>query len=284
MRNFPMRMLGLFVLLFTTAGYADDVLKKDKFPTVIVTCASGELGGAIAKKLAADNNLILTGRNTEKLFQLQKELRSRYALSYEIAPFDYCDLGSIVEFENFLKSRKTEISGFVLLTPRPKFCSSIFESEANWMNLFQATFTGPIQALKSVLPHFGAHGKIVIIAGTTSVQLMPEYGPACIIRRMWTTCAKALAHQLGPKGVSVNALSPGVVLTDFHVDRITKSARQNGMDYDSQMKTDVAKIPLGRHAAPDEVAKSVSFLLSKDADFINGVNLVLDGGLTLSYQ
>ena len=145
------------------------------------------------------------------------------------------------------------------------------------------SFTGPLETLKKVLPYAVSPSKIVVIAGTTSIQLLPEYGPACVLRRMWTTYVKALSHQLGPKGIYVNAVSPGIVLTDFHVQRIVNTAKQNYVDYDDQMKQEVARIPLRRHALPEEVAQTVRFLLSRDSDFISGVNLIIDGGARLSY-
>ncbi len=279
-----MKKLSLLLfLLVISKGLAEEKLTSHSLPTVVITCASGELGGAIGKKLASANNLILTGRNLKKLQILQKELQSKFPHNYEIILLDYCDSSSIHEFEKTLKVKKSEISGLVLITPRPQFCSSLLESEANWMSLFRLTFTGPIEVLKKVLSHTASLRKIVVIAGTTSVQLIPEYGPTCVIRRMWTTYVKALSHQLGSKGICINALSPGVVLTDFHVERIAIKARQNYIDYNDQMKQEVAQIPLGRHALPREVAQTVKFLLSNDSDFINGINLVVDGGSTLSY-
>lgn len=99
------------------------------------------------------------------------------------------------------------------------------QDENIWIEVFQNTFTGPMEALKIALPHL-SNPIIVVIAGTTSVQLQPEYGPSCVIRRMWTTYTKALSHQLGPQGISINALSPGVVLTNFHQERIQKNLKK----------------------------------------------------------
>jgi len=283
MRKVILKKLCLITFLFISKGYAEEQCKSNISPTIIITCASGELGGAIAKKLANENNLILTGRNIQKLHSLQSELQSHFSMKYEVVLLDYLVSSSIFNLGNYLLARDSEISGLVLITPRPQFCNSLFESEADWLNVFQATFTGPLEALKTILPYAASPSKIVIIAGTTSVQLLPEYGPACVIRRMWTTYAKALSHQLAPEGVYVNTVSPGVVLTDFHVKRIENKARENHVDYDVAVKRDAAKVPLGRHASPEEVAQTVKFLLSKDSDFINGVNLVIDGGATLSY-
>lgn len=148
---------------------------------------------------------------------------------------------------------------------------------------FRNTFTGPLEALKIMLPYLSNSDKIVVIAGTTSVQLQPEYGPSCVIRRMWTTYTKALSHELGSRGISINALSPGVVLTHFHEERIQNNANKNGLSYEKQMEKEVANIPLHRHAMPQEVAQTIKFLLSEQSDFINGINLILDGGFTLSY-
>ena len=100
---------------------------------------------------------------------------------------------------------------------------------------------------------------------------------------MWTTYSKALSHQLGARGISINVLSPGVVLTHFHREKIQKKADENCISFEEQMEKEVSHIPLHRHAQPEEVANSVQFLLSPESDFINGVNIVLDGGATVSY-
>lgn len=252
--------------------------------TFVITGASGELGGATARLLAQDHDLILTGRNRDKLKSLQEELAAQHHGRYEICTLDYTNNSSQNNFKNYLKQIDLPISGFVLITPRPQFDGkSLLQNENVWSDVFASTFTGPLVTLKSILPHLSKGSKIVVIAGTTSVQLQPEYGPSCIVRRMWTTYTKALSQELGPQEISVNALSPGVVLTNFHEERIQKKASQNGLSYDEQMADEVAKIPLRRHAKPQEVAQTIKFLLTEQSDFINGINLVLDGGYTLSY-
>lgn len=245
-------------------------------PAVIVTCASGELGSAIARKLASENRLILAGRNLAKLEQLQKEFPDA-----SIVQLDYTDPMSLEAFGKSLEGES--ISGFVLIGPRPNFGSDLLQGEAQWFQLLQATFTGPLEALKKALPNFTDSGKIVIVGGTTSVQLMPEYGPACVVRRMWTACSKALSHQLGPKGIHVNMISPSIVLTNHHIDRIKGQAEKNGIDYEDQMEKDTARIPLRRHADPEEVAQAARFLLSKESNFITGTNLLIDGGASTTY-
>ncbi len=273
----------LLALSFCGHCMADVPALESKPSTMVVTCATGELGTAIAKVLGRDYNLILTGRDSLKLQALQKQLQVEYPWQYEVCQLDYVNQASIVDFKNKISNFEQSVAGLVLITPRPNFAKNLLQEEAEWLQLFQTIFTGPLEALKATLPKLSKGSKIVVIAGNTSVQYMPEYGPACILRRMWTTYSKALAYELGPKEIYVNVLSPGVILTNFHEERIANKAVANDCSYEAQMSHDVAKIPLGRHAKPSEIAHSVKFLLSEDSNFITGVNLVIDGGLTTSY-
>lgn len=252
-------------------------------PCIVVTGASGEIGGATAFELACDNDLILTGRNVVKLQKLTEEIQAKQAGKFSFLELDYANKSSIKCFKEFL-DHQAPIAGLVLITPRPQFQGKeLLQDESVWLQQLQETFTGPAEVIKSLLPHFVNPSKVVVIAGTTSVQLQPEYGPSCVIRRMWTTYVKALSHQLGPRGVTINALSPGVVMTPHHQERIQRKADQLSLGYDEVMATEVASIPLKRHAQPHEVAKTIKFLLSEESNFVHGINLIIDGGITTSY-
>ncbi len=278
-------MFTIFIIcLFHGTCFANNSIPKEERKTFIITGASDELGRATARLLAHDYNLILTGRDLSKLKNLQEELKAINSGCYDICNLDFISKSSRDSFESYLNQARTPIAGLVLIAPRPQFHGkALIHDENVWLEVFQNTFTGPMEALRVVLPHLSNPSKIVVIAGTTSVQLQSEYGASCVIRRMWTTYTKALSHQLGPQGISINALSPGVVLTNFHQERIQKKSDETGLSYDDQMEKEVANIPLRRHAKPQEVAQTIKFLLSEQSDFVNGVNLVLDGGFTSSY-
>ena len=277
--------LRYFFILVVVHGacFADSSAKQER-KTFVVTGASGELGSAAARALAANHDLILTGRNLSKLETLQQELQTLHPGTYEIYPLDFVSSASRASFDNYLEQTDSQIAGVVLITPRPQFYGkNLIQEERVWLEVLQSTFTGPVETLKVLFPYLTKPSKIVVIAGTTAVQLQPQYGPSCVIRRMWTTYTKALAYQLGPQQISVNALSPGVVLTNFHQERIQDNASKNGVSYEEQMEKEVANIPLQRHAKPEEVAQAIQFLLSEQSGFVNGINLVIDGGITLSY-
>jgi len=278
-------VVSALLIFETTFGKeAPGVPPKEFRPVVLVTCASGELGSAAAKALAKDHDLILTGRNLEKLKSLQSELKKCNKGRAEIAFLDYTDGESLIHLKNALSLFSSPIEGVVLITPRPQFYGKdLLQDQKTWLEVFQETFTGPLEVLKLVLPDLNEKSKIVVIGGMSSVQLLPDSGPAAIIRRMWSTEVKALSYVLGHKGIRINTLSPGVILTEFHQERIAKKAEENKVSYEEQMERDVAHIPLHRHGNPEEIGQTIRFLLSDQSSFINGVNLVIDGGLTVCY-
>jgi len=86
------------------------------------------------------------------------------------------------------------------------------------------------------------------------------------------TFTRAMAKELGPKGIRVNSLCPGMISTTFH-DTFTKD----------EVRSNVANgTPLKREGQSDEVAEAVSFLISDEASFVTGVNMDINGGLLFS--
>jgi NAD(P)-dependent dehydrogenase (short-subunit alcohol dehydrogenase family) len=92
--------------------------------------------------------------------------------------------------------------------------------------------------------------------------------------------SKALATELGPKGVRVNVVSPGVVKTTLMLDFIENIAKSSNIAVDEAYNAVMEKVnvPLTRMAEPEEVANLVSFLVSDEAKYITGSNYSVDGG------
>jgi 3-oxoacyl-[acyl-carrier protein] reductase len=126
---------------------------------------------------------------------------------------------------------------------------------------------------KAVLPHLGEGSAIVNLS---SLAGRDGGGPGASIyataKGALMTFTRSLAKELGPQGIRVNALCPGLIGTSFH-DIFSKPEGRKAV---------AGNTPLRREGHPDEVASAVVFLASNDSAFLTGVNLDINGGLAFS--
>jgi enoyl-[acyl-carrier protein] reductase III len=90
---------------------------------------------------------------------------------------------------------------------------------------------------------------------------------------------RALALELGPRGVTANAVTPGFIKTDSSTYYVTQGL---GLDYEQATARLLAATPVRRHGTPEDVAALVAFLVSDAAAFLTGQCIVIDGGLTIT--
>ncbi|MGH6615401.1 SDR family NAD(P)-dependent oxidoreductase [Sphingomonas sp.] len=134
-------------------------------------------------------------------------------------------------------------------------------------------FRSAFLVTKAVLPHLGRGSAIVNLA---SLAGRDGGGPGASVyaaaKGALMTITRGWAKELGPQGIRVNALCPGLIGTSFH-DIFSKPEGRAAV---------AGNTPLRREGHPDEVAAAVAYLLSEDAAFLTGVNLDINGGLFFS--
>lgn len=157
--------------------------------------------------------------------------------------------------------------GMVQRRPLAEIDEAFFDAVMN-LNLKSAYL-----ATRAAVPHMVAGSAIV---NFSSLAGRDGGGPGASIyatsKGAIMTFTRAMAKELGPQGIRVNALCPGMIATRFH-DTFTK---------DEVRKAVAASTPLRREGDPAEVAAAVAFLVSDDAAFITGANLDINGGLAFS--
>ena len=139
--------------------------------------------------------------------------------------------------------------------------------------IMKLNYTSTFMLTKAVVPYMGDGGTIVNFASQAGRD---GGGPGAWVyassKGAIMTMTRGLAKELGPKGIRVNALCPGMINTTFH-DTFTKN----------QVRSNVAAMtPLRREGVSEEVADTVAFLASDEASFLTGVNLDINGGLLFS--
>ncbi len=116
-------------------------------------------------------------------------------------------------------------------------------------------------------------GAIINVASVAALGAAPFQGIYAMTKAAVVSMTKTLAYELGPAGIRVNAIAPGLVRT-----RLAAALVENP----EIVERIVTKTPLGRIASPDEIAGGALYLASDAASFVTGHTLVIDGGLTLA--
>ncbi len=130
----------------------------------------------------------------------------------------------------------------------------------------------PFFASQAVLPSMrtAGGGRIIHIAsqlGVVAARRTAIYG---ITKAGLIHLARVMALELAADGIVVNAISPGPTATEYYIKRLERDPEDR--------KQRLADVPAGRFAEPDEIAAAVVFLASSDSSFIQGHNLIVDGG------
>jgi len=176
-----------------------------------------------------------------------------------------------------------QLNGVVLIGPRPELTRNDIPSPEQWKKAFNETFIAPLAFLKQIIPSIQDNGSIIIISGNSSKDYSKAYANTNVMRLAWLGEVKNLMYFLATRKIRVNAISPGPILTQFHLDKIAKSASDNKITFEEQFQRNSQSIPLGTYGALDDVVNLVHFLVSKKSKHINGTNILLDGGESNAY-
>ncbi|NJO01630.1 MAG: SDR family oxidoreductase [Bacteroidia bacterium] len=127
-----------------------------------------------------------------------------------------------------------------------------------------------------------AYGRIINVISTSVKEPLDNLGVSNTTRWAVAAWAKTLAGELGPYQITVNNVLPGYTRTARLEGLIEKQVTTTGRAVEDVEKTLIKNIPLGRFAQAEEIGAAIAFLSSPAASYINGVNLVVDGGRTHS--
>jgi NAD(P)-dependent dehydrogenase (short-subunit alcohol dehydrogenase family) len=136
---------------------------------------------------------------------------------------------------------------------------------------------GAFLLAKHAVPHLGSGASIIITSSVVGLTAAPHIAGYATAKHAQVGLMRTLAAELAPRGIRVNTIHPGPVDNDFQ-HRVEESA--TGADRAAAATIFDDMIPLGRHAAPDEIARAVLFLASEDSSFMTGATLAVDGGMS----
>lgn len=240
----------------------------------LVTAASKGLGRACAEALAAEG---------ASVFISSRDAASIEATGVAINAAGWAAGDVSREPEALVEQARAKLGGLDILVvnaggpPPGTFESTPVES---WEGAFQLTLMSAVRLVKAALPDLkrSDQGRIVFITSVSVRQPIAQLVLSNSLRAGVTGLAKTLSLELARDRITVNCMAPDAILTD----RIRHlAAAAGGSASEEELKRRAARAPMGRFGQPEEFGAACAFLCSRQAGYITGQTLGMDGGALL---
>ena len=261
----------------TKCVYELNINDKSKLDNkvAIVTGGSGALGSAISFRLAMEGaTVIVCGRNKEKLEFVCNAIKENNGLAIQ-KNLDVTDKSQIEEIFEDVYKKYGHIDILVNNAGggsrgEKKFLHQQSDDIIN--EIIDLNLKGTIFCSKRVINYMkeNSYGKIINISSVVGINGMSKYSEYAAAKAGIIGFTKSLAMELAPYGINVNCISPGMI-NQIAFDKPLNEVKTN-------------KSFVGKVGKTDEIANAVAFLVSDEANYIVGQNLVIDGGRTLGLK
>jgi len=243
----------------------------------LVTAASKGLGRGCAEALAAAGvDLVINARGGDALAATALSIRAAYGVGVTVVAADITTetgRASVLAAARDIDILVTNAGG-----PPPGLWSD-WERE-DFIRALDANMLTPIALMKALLPGMMARGwgRVVNITSQSVKAPIAQLGLSNAARAGLTGYVAGTARQVAPSGVTINNLLPGIHATDRALALDTGVAKAEGITIEAARARRAATIPARRYGTPEEFGAACAFLCSRQAGFIVGQNILLDGG------
>lgn len=250
-----------------------------------ITGGASGIGAACAEKFAAEGAAVVIAdlaRSADNSDQVVDRIRRSGGTAHTVQ----CDVTSRSEVDEAVNAAAALVGGLhcvvasagVATHPDHSFETPLLDIEAaHWNFVLDANLAGTLHTAQACASHMidrGIEGSITTLASFAAKR--PTRGVYSVSKAAVWMLTRALAEELGPRGVRVNSIAPGIIETPMMSDTGIAEA-------DTWRQTQSARITLGRTGTPGDVAGVAAFLASADSGYMTGSILHPDGGLASSF-
>jgi 3-oxoacyl-[acyl-carrier protein] reductase len=252
----------------------------------LVTAASKGIGYGTAKVLAQEGcKVVISSRDSENIEKARDTISSSTGNKDVLAVS--CDLTDKRSVENLLREATKKFERIDILaynTGSPKQSAFLDLTDDDWDQGIKLLLKSAVWLSKGVLPSMRERkwGRLVYITSLTLKQPIRNLVLSNVARLSIAGLSKSLCEEFGSFGITSNIIIQGHIGTDRQRATIENLAKRTVVSFEEAEKSRVGEIPAGRFGTPEEVGNAVAFLASEKAAYINGANLMVDGGVIRS--
>src|SRR3990167_11199640 len=242
-----------------------------KNKVAILTGAKQGIGYGIALALAKEGCKVVVSDLNQKDCQVAAEKIKKDGVKILAVA---CDVSKKSEVDNLIAKTVKEFSQLDILVNNAgifPFVPFLDMKEADWDRVIDTNLKSIFLCSQAALKKMKAGGKIVNISSIASFVGFEGLTHYCASKGGINALVRAMALELAPKKINVNAVAPGAIDTPGAQAAFNEKAA----------KQTIAAIPWGRMGQPQDIASAVVFLASDQADYITGQTIIVDGGWTL---
>jgi NAD(P)-dependent dehydrogenase (short-subunit alcohol dehydrogenase family) len=249
-----------------------------KGKVAVVTGATSGIGRATALRLAAAGaDLTIVGRKKGSLSETVELLRSVGASAHAIE-IDVTESNAASRIVSETVEQFGKID--VLVNAAGHISNGTIETTSMqaWDDMMNINLRAIFSLMQAAIPFLETQmGNVVNVSSVTGLRSFPGVLAYCVSKAGLDQLTRCSALELAAKGVRVNAVNPGVVVTEIH-----KRGGMNESDYESFLERSKTTHPLGRVGQASEIAELILFLASDRAGWITGATYSIDGGRALT--
>jgi NAD(P)-dependent dehydrogenase (short-subunit alcohol dehydrogenase family) len=253
-------------------------VEKNSVPLAIITGASSGIGRATARRLAGDGFAIAAvARDAEALAIVCRDIEADRGRAGAIV----CDVTAEDAPERIVREAVERFGRIDALVNAAGIIASgsvADTTDENWDVMMNVNVRAPFRLIRAAASHLAARGGAVVnVSSVAGLRAFPGLASYCVSKAAVDQLTRVAALDLAPRGVRVNAVNPGVVVTDLH--------RRGGMSaerYAEFLERSKTTHPLGRPGTAEEIAALIAFLVSPNSSWLTGETVAIDGGRHLT--
>ncbi len=243
--------------------------------TAVVTGGTSGIGRALSLGLAdAGADVIATARRQQEVDQTADAVEARGRKTLRLVS-DVCNRESLETLLTAVVERFGKVDILINCAGKIKRTPTISLPEEEWTDILNTNLTGTLRACQIFGKHMleRGYGRIINIASLNSFVALSEVAAYAASKAGVASLTRSLAVEWSKKGITVNAIAPGVFRTDLNAALLDSSPRGHEL---------LMRTPMGRFGKTEELVGAAVYLASESSSFVTGQTLVVDGGFLAS--